>query len=212
MSMKGVISLAAIVAFVVGLSSCTHVEVTYVAPDFRPSQLREGPVQVVENGNRTGPVAIDLANRLRSEKRPLDARINETTPLRVVAEITSDRITHDIDHDTDESTEYVYDDEGEVIDCYTVVDSYETTARTRRGLVANYRIEDSATGRALWIAQSKASSSRSRKNHSGFSFPPAPPFPEEPPLHEVAAKMNKAIAGKVDQLLKSAPPNLTIAP
>jgi len=183
----------------------------HVAPDFQLRLLLQTPISVVENGGQSGPVAADLAQRLAAGRTPLPVGLGpQKTPFRIVAELTEDSIGHVVDRDTHCSTEYIHDECGEVVDSYEVIEDYETTARTWRRVAATYRIEEMATGRPLWVAETKRKKSRTFSRRSSWDDPAPPPFPMEAPLHAVTSLMNEGIAASIEKLVRSSPPKAEV--
>ena len=95
------------------------------------------------------------------------------------------------------STEEIhqYDKEGNVIAC-RVETTYTTTSLANRKARADYVLYDMKTGAKIWECSSDYSESNSRSNCSDHCFPPPPPHPSPPCLHDVMKNMAAAAVRK----------------
>lgn len=155
-------------------------------------QAAAGPGRSVLTGSRDNLLLArygsrDLARAKRegaTHAMPLELERNEVLPA----------IEQHCDHDT----RYVYDDEGNVVSCYTET-TYYTYARMRRLVEARYHLYDLETLRPVWVTWSGDAGLRSNSRCSGICYPPPPPFPRPPGVSGVVEGMTRAVVREMPQ-------------
>lgn len=151
-------------------------------------ERKAGPVRAAGSGS-TNQLGFVLSSTQRQRARELGAEFGLVVVLRAnetwcgVHESSSTEEIHE------------YDKEGNVIACRRKT-TYTTTSTSNRKARADYLLYDLATGAKIWECSSEHTESSSRSSCSDHCYPPPPPHPAPPCLHDVMKNMAAAAVRK----------------
>ncbi len=100
-----------------------------------------------------------------------------------------------VDESYSEEEIHEYDKDGNVIAC-RIEKTYTTTSSANRKARATYILYDLKTGAKTWEASSTYTEANTRSSCSDHCYPPPPPHPEPPCLHDVMKNMAAAAVRK----------------
>lgn len=151
-------------------------------------ERRAGKIRSHSSGS-ANQVSYALSASQRNQAREMGADFG------LVVVLDGNETWCDVDEDYSEEEIHKYDKEGNVISC-RVEKTFTTTSSSHRKARATYLLYDLESGSKIWEASSNYTECHSRSSCSAHCYPPAPPHPEPPCLHDVMKNMAAAAVRK----------------